>query len=166
MPVFERAHAFQVVKSALEALPLNTRLALDAVGSQLNCSAIVDGLMYNWCNLFDSAWFGFQNLAIISFHDSAGAQILNTTIPGNATALLPVVNGPAAACCQQDVCFVRVTCLVNVLGLISIPNYGPTMFRVGFYIKLPQTTVAMTNGNNATTNLTTWHGVGDLSTLT
>jgi hypothetical protein len=78
---------------------------------------------------------------------------------GNATILLSVVNSPIAACCQQDGCFVRVTCLVNFSGLISIPNYGPTTLQVGFYIKLPQTTVAMTNGHNATHNLTTWHGV-------
>jgi hypothetical protein len=40
------------------------------------------------------------------------------------------------------------------------------MLRVGFYIKLPQTTVAMTNGNNVAYNLTTWHGASDLSTMT
>jgi hypothetical protein len=33
MPVFERAHAFQVAKSALEALPANTRLLLNAMGN-------------------------------------------------------------------------------------------------------------------------------------
>ncbi len=55
MPVFERAHAFQVIKSALKALPIDMRLIINAVGSQLNCSAIIDGLMYYWRNLFDSA---------------------------------------------------------------------------------------------------------------
>jgi hypothetical protein len=63
-----------------------------------------------------------KNLAIISFHDSAGTQILNTTIVGNAVVLLPVINGPIATCHLQDVCFVRVTCIVNFTGLISIPN--------------------------------------------
>ena len=59
MPVFERAHAFQVAKSALEALPLDKRQILDALGAQLNCSAIVDGLVHDWRYLFDSTWFDF-----------------------------------------------------------------------------------------------------------
>jgi hypothetical protein len=36
MPVFERAHAFQVNKSALKPLPIVTRLILDVLGAQLN----------------------------------------------------------------------------------------------------------------------------------
>ncbi len=47
MPVFECAHAFQLVKSAFKALPIDMHLILDGIGSQLNCSAIVDSLMYN-----------------------------------------------------------------------------------------------------------------------
>ena len=42
MPNFERAHAFQAIKSALEPLPIDM---LDAIGIQLNCGAIVDGLI-------------------------------------------------------------------------------------------------------------------------
>ena len=64
MPVFEHAHAFQVNKSALEPLPIDTRLILDVLGAQLNCSAIVDGLMLDWRGLFDSAWYDFNNLTI------------------------------------------------------------------------------------------------------
>jgi hypothetical protein len=80
---------------------------------------------------------------------------MNTTIAGNATVLLPVINSLVGACCQQDVRFVRWTCLVDFLGLISIPNYVPTTLGVGFYMELPQTSVAMTNGNNVAYNLTT-----------
>ncbi len=46
MPVFEHAHAFQVAKSALEALPANTHLLLNTMGNQLNCSTIVNDLMH------------------------------------------------------------------------------------------------------------------------
>jgi hypothetical protein len=48
MPIFECTHAFQVVKSTLEPLPVDTPLILDAIGTQLNCSAIVKGLMFDW----------------------------------------------------------------------------------------------------------------------
>jgi hypothetical protein len=99
MPVFERAHAFQVVKSTLEPLPVNTRLILNAISTQLNCSAIIDGLMYNWCSLFDAAWYNFCNLSIISYHNLAGDPINNTTVAGNSPYFCPwstVLSGHAA----------------------------------------------------------------------
>jgi hypothetical protein len=57
MPVFERAHAFQVSKSALKALPVDTHLLLNAMGTQFNCSTIFDGLVHDWYGLFYTAWF-------------------------------------------------------------------------------------------------------------
>ena len=165
MPVFERAHAFQVAKSALEVLPIDKRQILDALGAQLNCSAIVDGLVHDWRYLFDSTWYDFTQLTIVSFHNSAGAQINNTTIAGNATILLPVIDGNLANCRQPDVRFVRVMSNVDFSSLVRLPAYGPVVLRVGFYIELPQTTVGMTNGAGVAYQLTTWHGAADLSTL-
>jgi len=166
MPIFERAHAFQVVKTATENLPVDMRLIFDAIGTQLNCSAIVDGLLYDWRQTFDDGWYDFANLSIISFHDSAGAQINNTTVAGAPTVLLDVVNGNLANCRQQNVRFVRVSCSIDFAPLFTIRNPGNTILRVGFYLELPQTTVAMTNGAGVAYNLTTWHGASDLSTLT
>ncbi len=166
MPVFERAHAFQVAKSALWALNTNTRLILEVMGAQLNCSTVVDGLIHDWRRLFDFAWFNFNNLAIISFHNSAGTGINNMTVAGNPALLLLVINGPVANCCQQDVCFVGITCTINFTGLVTMPNYGPTMLCVGFYLKLPQMTIAMANEHNVAYNLTTWHSAANLATHT
>ncbi len=36
MPIHECAHAFQVIKSRLKALPIDTYLILEAIGMQLN----------------------------------------------------------------------------------------------------------------------------------
>ena len=165
MPVFERAHAFQVNKSALEPLPIDTRLILDALGAQLNCSAIVDGLIFDWRGLFDSAWYDFQHLMIAGYHSSDGKEIKNCTIAGSSTILKPVQNGNKPDCRAPDLRFVRVTCSIDFTGLVTVANYGPTILRVGYYLELPQTTVPMTDGNGADYNLTTWHGVADLSTL-
>jgi hypothetical protein len=166
MPIFERAHAFQVTKNTLEALNTDTRLILEAMGAQLNCSTMVDGLIHDWCRLFDSTWFNFANLAIISFCNSVSMGINNTTVAGNPALLLLVINGPVATCCQQDVCFVCVTCTINFTSLVSMPNYGPMTLNVSFYLKLPQSTIVMVNGNNRAYNLTTWHGTANLTTLT
>jgi hypothetical protein len=166
MPVFERAHAFQVAKSTLEALNTDTCLILEAMGAQLNCNTTVDGLIHDWHGLFDSAWFNFNSLVIISFHNFAGTGMNNTTIAGNPALLLPVVNGPVATCCQEDVHFVCVICTINFTGLVLMPNYGPTTLCIGFYLELPQSTVAMVNGINQAYNLTIWHGAANLTSLT
>jgi hypothetical protein len=111
MPVFECAHAFQVVKSALEPLPVDTCLILGAIGTQLNCSAIVDGLMFDWHSLFDSERYNFFNLVIVTFHDSTGTEIKTTTTAGDVAILWPIQNGAKASCCQKDVCFLCIACL-------------------------------------------------------
>ncbi len=103
MPIFERAHAFQVNKSALKPLPIDTRLILDVLGAQLNCSVIVDGLMFDWRGLFDSAWYDFNNLTIAGYHGSDGNEIKNCTIPGSSTILKPVQNGNKTDCRAPDI---------------------------------------------------------------
>jgi hypothetical protein len=166
MPVFECAHAFQVTKSALESLAVDTRLILEAMGAQLNCSTTVEGLIHDWRGLFDSAWFNFNNLAIVLFQNLAGRGINNSTIAGNPALLLPVINGLVGNCHQQDVCFVHVTCTIDFTGLVTMHNYGPMTLHVRFYLELHQTTFAMVNGNNQAYNLTTLHGTAVLATLT
>jgi hypothetical protein len=164
-PVFEHAHAFQVAKSTLEALSIDTRLILEVMGAQLNCSTIVNGLMHNWRGLFDSAWLDFKNLTIILFHDLAGAGINSTTVANNPALLLSVQNRAVNLYHLQDIRFVRVTCNIDFTGLVTMPIYRPTTLHVCFYLELTQTTVAMLNGTMAY-NITTWHGAANLSTLT
>jgi hypothetical protein len=120
--------------------------------------------MFDFRSMFDEAWYNFANLAIQSFHNSAGA-VINTTVSAvDPSILLPVTNGPLPACRQPDVRYVRVSCTIDFARLISIP--GPTVLRVGFYIELPQTTRVMVNGIGANYNLTSWLGADDLSSLT
>ena len=93
MPIYELAHVYQVIKSALEALLVDMCLILKAIGTQLNYSAIVDGAMYYFKSLFDKAWYDFRNLTIQSFHGSDGRIIRNTTVAGDPSILLPIVDG-------------------------------------------------------------------------
>jgi hypothetical protein len=163
MPIYELAHAYQVIKSALEALPVDMHLILEAIGTQLNCSTIVNSTMYNFKSLFEEAWYDFGNLTIQSFHDSAGKIIRTTTVSGNLSLLLHVIDGPMNGCRQQDVRYVRVMCTVDYSRLISVG--GPVMLRVAFYLELPQTMHAMANGVGGNYNLTSWLGDNDLSSL-
>ena len=52
MPVYKRAHAFQVNKAALKDLPTNLWLIIDAFGSQLNASLTVKGILSDWRRYF------------------------------------------------------------------------------------------------------------------
>jgi hypothetical protein len=47
MLIYEHTFAYQVAKSALESLPIDIRLIIEAMATQLNCNAIADGLMYD-----------------------------------------------------------------------------------------------------------------------
>ena len=162
----ERAHTFHVNMNALNLLPIETRLILDALGRSLNCSAVAEGLMFDWTNHFDSNWFDFANLSILSFHGSDGRERVNMTMADDPTILLPIQNGAVAGCRKGDVRFVCVDCTIDFSPLITTPGYGPSTLRTSFYIELPQTTVPMQNHTGAAYTLTTWHGAADLATLT
>jgi hypothetical protein len=79
--------------------------------------------------------------------------------------LLPVVNGPVGNCCKQ-VCFVQVQLNLDFTSLVPGSVQGLTILRVEFYIKLPQSSRDMTNGNNQPYCLTSWLGNADLCTIT
>ena len=101
----------------------------------------------------------FNNLSILSFHTSNGDRIDNTTTAGDAAILLPVLNGNLATCRQQDVRFERVQCTLDFAHLITVDPYPvATILRVSYYIELPQTSRAMTNGVGAAYTLVNFLG--------
>ena len=165
MPVEERAHAYQVNKTALASAPVDLRVQLDALGQQLNLAATVDGVRDDWLRFFHDSWSDFRRLAILSFHNDAGAQINDTSTAANAAVLLPVVNGHVANCRQANVKFVRVQITLDFRPLVNVEPPGITTLRVEYYIELPQTSRAMVNGAGAGYNLVTFHGADDLRTL-
>ncbi len=131
MPVYERAHAFQVNKSALKDLPTNFWLVIDAFGTQLNSSSTVEGILSNWRRFFSKRWIDFSYLTILSFHQLNGNRIDNTTTAGDSAILLPVVDGAYANCCQQDVRFVQVQCNLDFADLTTTDTYPvSTILRV------------------------------------
>jgi hypothetical protein len=72
MHVEERAHAFQINKTALASTPVDLRVQLDALGQQLNLAATVDGVHDDWLRFFHDSWCDFSRLAILSFHNDKG----------------------------------------------------------------------------------------------
>ncbi len=62
MLVHERAHAFQINKTALSLQALDIRVMLDALGAQLNLCASVKGMIEEWLFFFQDSWFDFSLL--------------------------------------------------------------------------------------------------------
>ncbi len=164
--VLERAHAFQICKSALSTLNINIHILFDALGSQLNCMATIDGLVYNYTQIYKEGWYNPANLQILSFHDSTGMQINITTIARNPAILLPIVNGHVADCRQKDVRYVCVQLSLDFAGLLGPQHIGESVIKSVYYIELPQTSVNMTNGVGAAYVLTTYHGLVDITSMT
>ena len=79
MQIWERAHAYQINKTALKNLPTDLKLIIDAFGAQLNASSTTEGIISDFKRHFSDHWMCFQNLTILSFHDSAGDIINDTT---------------------------------------------------------------------------------------
>ncbi len=64
MQVEERAHAYQINKTALASTPVDLQVQLDVLGQQLNLAAMVDGVCNNWLCFFHDSWCDFSRLAI------------------------------------------------------------------------------------------------------
>ena len=165
MSVQERAHAFQINKTALLSLALDLRVMLDALGAQLDLSASVEGMIKEWLRLFQDSWFDFNHLTILSFHSDTGAQVNDTTEDADPAVLLPLVNGNLDTC-RKAIKFVRVQLSLSYRSLATTNLAGPTVLRATYYIELPLTLVGLTHGNNVRYSILTFNGANDLRTLT
>ncbi len=132
MHVEERAHAFQINKTALASMPVDLRVRLNVLGQQLNLAATVDGVHYDWLCFFLDIW---------------------------CAILLPVIDGILANCRRSNVKFVRVQITLDFCPLVSIDPPGLTTLRVEYYVELPRTSRAMMNGVGGGYNLVTYHGL-------
>ena len=126
MPPHEQAHAFHINITALSSQSIDLCAQLDALGHQLNLSAMVNGVIQDWlCHFYDH-WFDSSRLAILSFHNTKGTQAaVDTTDPADTAILLPVVDGAVTDCCK-NVKFVRVHLSISFLDLVTVANPGPT----------------------------------------
>jgi hypothetical protein len=164
MLVHERAHAFQINKTALSSQALNLRVMLDALGAQLNLSVSVKGMIEEWLWFFQDSWFDFSLLQILSFHNNAGGQVNDTTMVANPAILLPLQDGPINDC-RKAIKFVQVQLNLNYTALANVNPLGPTVIRATYYTELPLTLRALMNGNGVQYSITTFIGPSDLRTL-
>ncbi len=164
--VFERAHAFQVNKTTLTNLQANLCLLFDAFSRQLNVTSTVNSIDSDWKRHFNKHWHDFNNLTILSFHNSAGNEINGTTLPGNSQVLLPIQDENPANCCSQNVRFVCVKCTLDFTSRQHMVRHPtPSILCMSYYFELPQSTHALTSGNGQAYTLMTYAGPEDFHTL-
>jgi hypothetical protein len=94
-------------------------------------------------------------LQILSFHNSAGIEITDTTTIADASDLLPMVNGILANCRKPDVRFVRVQITLDYAALFALGHTGPTSIKSMYCIELPITSAPMVNGAGGPAHLRT-----------
>ena len=123
MPIWERAHAFHLNRSACAASNADQNTQLEALGSQLNLESIVDGSRADFQNHFSSNWMNMQHLRILSFHNIGGVIIPPATCctAGDPVVLKPVVDGNLADCRPPDIKFVRVQLSLDFAHLLTAP---------------------------------------------
>ena len=149
MHVEERAHSFRINKTALASTTVNLQVKLNALGQQLNLAATVEGVRDDWLHFFHDSWSDFSRpIVILSVHNEAGVAIIDTTTVADTAIFLPVVNGSIANCRRPSIKFIRVHSTLDFGSLVSVVPPGLTTLRVEYYVELPQTSRAMTNGNN------------------
>jgi hypothetical protein len=136
MQPHERAHTFHINKTALSAQNINLQLQLDALGTQLNLSAMVNGSINDWFCFFYNSWFNFSKLTILSFHNVKGNIINNTTEEANPAVLLLVQDGNLVDCRKKDVKFVRVQLTIDYSTFVNINSAEPTTLLAEYYIEL------------------------------
>ena len=125
---------------------------LNALGQQTGQGTVVDGEIAGFLRHFNDHWHNFQNPTILSWHNLPGTILTTTTTAADASILLPIQNGLLNTCRQQDLRFVQVQ--VSVDYSYSIRGVSP--LRLYFYIELPQSTRAMTNGGEQAYTLITY----------
>jgi hypothetical protein len=165
MQPHKRAHAFHINKTDLSAQNIGLWLQLDALGTQLNLSTMVNGTINDWFCFFYDSWFDFSKLTILSFHNVKGDIINDTTKAADPAILLPVQDGNLVNCCKKDVKFVRVQLTIDYSTFVNVNSAGPTILQADYYIELPQTLRQLLNGQHTTYNLLTFHGPSNLCTL-
>jgi hypothetical protein len=107
-----------------------------------------------------------QKLTILSFHNIKGNIVPDTMDAGEPTILLPVQDGVLADCRKKDVKFVRTQLMLDFSPLVNVTTQaGPTILQAEYYIELPQMSRQLLNGTGTAYNLLTFHGPGDLWTL-
>ena len=163
----EKSMAFQQIKAALAQADLDQRARILALADRLDLMTTAESILADWERRLNRHWADFTFLTILSWHNTAGAPIDDTTTAADASILKPVQDGAVADCRSAGVKFVRVQLELDYADL-AVPRVGAgpaPLLRGEYYIQLPQGSRDVTNAAGNVRRLSTFLGVADLRTL-
>ena len=99
----EKAMAYQQSKTALASANLDQCAHILPLARHLDLMLTAESSLAYWECKFIRNWFNFQYLTIISWYNTKGNPINNTTVAGNPSVLLLVQNGAQNQCCSAGV---------------------------------------------------------------
>ena len=87
---------------------------------------MMDWVFQDWTRYFLDHWSNFCHLKVLSFHNTKGDMITNTTDATNPDVLLPVQDGNVNDCCKQGFKFVRVQLRLDFssLAIASVTTHS------------------------------------------
>jgi len=161
----EKAMAFQQNKTAFASADLDQKVCILALADRLDLMLTAESSLADWERKLRLNWANFANLSILSWHGANGNILHNTATAADASILLPIQNGAAAACRSSGVKVVRVQLALDYADLNQIDPAPNCVLRGEYYIQLPQDTVDLVNAAGTPYRLTTFNGPTDLCTL-
>jgi hypothetical protein len=165
MAVFKFAHAFQVNKTTLTNLQVDLHLVFDIFGGKLNATSTVNGIYSDWKRHFNQHWHDFDNLTVLSFHNSAGNQITNNLTRQPSSPALH--SGWELCLLLQPGCLLcGIKCTLDFTSrehMVRSPT--PPILCVSYYFELPQSTCVMISGNGHAYTLVAYASPKDFRTL-
>jgi hypothetical protein len=120
--------AYQQNKTALASADLDQRVRILALTKHLDLMLTTESSLADWERKLMKNWFNFQYyLTIISWHDTKGDPINNTTVAGDPAVLLSVQNGVQNQCRSAGVKFVCVQLDLDFADLNTIQGATNTV---------------------------------------
>jgi hypothetical protein len=94
----EKAMAFQHNKTTLLSANVNQRARILTLADRIDLMLTAESSLANWECKLSCHWADFVCLSILSWHNTAGNLINDTTMAADASILKPVQDGAAADC--------------------------------------------------------------------
>lgn len=146
---------------------ISARGRLEALASNVNLNHTCDLELDCIIEKYYADVFNPANFTIISFHDSEGVKLNNSTVAGNSQKLKTVgdmaTNNAAAARREADIAFAMVKVTIDVSSVTKDPN---SKFKMDTWIELPRTSNQVKDGNGNTIDVFTFGGKEDIRTYT
>jgi hypothetical protein len=138
----KKALVFQHNKTALASANLDQRACLFTLADRLNLMLTAKSGPANWERKLSHNWENFQYLTILSWHNTKGTVIADTTSAANPSVLKPIHDGKRDDCRSAGIKFIQVQLKLDYSDLATLDRRHPILSSMASttssYLKLPR----------------------------